>query len=637
MKPAVAGTAIPTTVGFILLCAGNSTRRILSAAIFYTASVGWTFHCRPAFRKAVSEYLGKEYKTVDEKIMAIKTKEKWQWLGKLYPAVFTRDRQVLLMSMDKFLSRNSTIVEPSYMFYNSDVIKDAVIFIDEFDATKETMLKNIIENGLRDKVNYVELFKDIYASLHMDEFPEVLTIPSRQRQEGQYRNQSLESVVEGIQEKADDIFRIYSLQFKHRTDGEVDENYQNYMFQDHQFHSILSDKDKRFITMSSDKKQRINTIRFEKNKPTVEKQNIQSMLGQLRGFIKFFQGAVNILAINYMQRKNEQRKPGEDAFTMEYAIRSVLDLFRLNRDCIDYLTSQIMIASHKVKGDIASADFDLSFYENGFRYYAFENNTNHDMQSQIMMYSFQNTPEKMLLRFCEKAKVIGISATATNAMHDFIIKNFYVELPEKRNYLFFNEEEDFNNVSVSFSKDNEHQRCLCEEGSKLQEMLEIPGVKELFVREGWAISYDNNDFIMTPPLWNNIYKGALGEVVGKYLFERMLGFEICDITDPELFELFDFVIPGEKVYLDFKNWHEGYTEEKNGILRKISDKAKKCSCKCVIVANIIAEKNWDISEVDFDGVHILSIPYLVKKGDNQMYWNKKAWDAVRRCIDEYNN
>ena len=30
-----------------------------------------------------------------------------------------------------------------------------------------------------------------------------------------------------------------------------------------------------------------------------------------------------------------------------------------------------------------------------------------------MMYSFQNTPEKTLLRFCEKAKVIGISATAT--------------------------------------------------------------------------------------------------------------------------------------------------------------------------------------------------------------------------------
>ena len=143
----------------------------------------------PVFRKLVSEYLSKEYTTVDEKIMAIKTKDKWQWVGKLYPAVFTRDRQVIFMSMDKFLSRNTTLVEPSYMFYNSDVIKDAVIFIDEFDATKETMLKNIIENGLRDKINYIELFKDIYASLHMDEFPTVLLSPSKQRLEGTYKNQ----------------------------------------------------------------------------------------------------------------------------------------------------------------------------------------------------------------------------------------------------------------------------------------------------------------------------------------------------------------------------------------------------------------------------------------------------------------
>ena len=96
-----------------------------------------------------------------------------------------------------------------------------------------------------------------------------------------------------------------------------------------------------------------------------------------------------------MQCKKEKRKEGEDAFTMESSIRSVLALFRLNDASIDYLTTQIMMTSHKIKGKIQPAEFDLSFYENGFRYYAFENNTEHDMQSQIMMYSFQNTPENM--------------------------------------------------------------------------------------------------------------------------------------------------------------------------------------------------------------------------------------------------
>ena len=312
----------------------------------------------PAFRRVVSEFLNKKYSTVEKKLYAIKTEKEWQWLGKLYPAVFTRDRQVLLMSMDKFLSRNTTIVEPSYMFYNSDVIKEAIIFIDEFDATKETILKKIIDNGLHDKINYIELFKDIYASLHMDSFPAVLTTPSEERKTSKYSNQSLEGIVEGIKEKADYIFDTYSLQFKHRTSGEVEDLYQNYLFQDHQFHSILNANNS-YITMTSDAKQRINSIGFAKTRPANEKNNIQVMLGQLRGFIKYFQGAVNILAINYMQCKKERRKDGEDAFTMEAAIRSVLSLFRLSPDSIDYLTSQIMISAHKIKGDIEPSDFDL--------------------------------------------------------------------------------------------------------------------------------------------------------------------------------------------------------------------------------------------------------------------------------------
>jgi hypothetical protein len=72
-----------------------------------------------------------------------------------------------------------------------------------------------------------------------------------------------------------------------------------------------------------------------------------------------------------------------------------------------------LVSAHKYKGEIQNTDFDLSFYQKGFRYYAFEDDYAHDMHSKIMMYSFQITPEKLLLRFCEKAKVLGISATAT--------------------------------------------------------------------------------------------------------------------------------------------------------------------------------------------------------------------------------
>ncbi len=1005
----------------------------------------------PAFRRVVSEYLDKKFPNAEKKLYAIKTDKDWQWLGTLYPAVFTRDRQVLFMSMDKFMSRNTTIVEPSYMFYNWDQLKDAIIFIDEFDAAKETILKNIIINGLRDRIDYIELFKDIYASLHTDTFPTALTTASS-RSADKFSSKALEDIVRGLREKADYIFGAYHLQYKHRTAGDIQDSYQNYLFQDHQFHSILNGNNS-YITMKNDPNQRINVIGFAKDKPKTEKHNIHVMLGQLRGFITYFQRAVYILAINYMQCKLERPSGDEDIFTMESAVRTVLALFRLSADSIDYLTSQIIMSTHKTKGDIEPGDFDLSFYENGFRYYAFVNDTTHDMQSKIMMYSFQNTPERILLRFCEKSKVIGISATATvpstvgnfdiehlrdklqkkyislsgddrrrlledfnksqagykdvnihvelfgekgaysdsswklvynneeiaqmiadevrrqfsseddknhyhkerylrialaykqfvihddirsflcvltkhpkkddknlnqtllfrifnmiakdnnsklaadsNVMYldgaeyddkkglllnklsndekifvisvyqtigagqnlqykvperlkdslikindrpsrgekdfdaiyldkpsnlivnlttdnleeqdfvkylfqmeflqesselssdaaftnirkafktylfgqknqekwvdvykkqsvllmntryiiqaigricrtnlkskniyvfadnriaesidqsvaegrffnpefmklldeikkyesakietgslenaaslravkvnkyimnmlnndwteskishwkelrkivlahptasrdeansSFIIKNFYAELPAKGNRMFFYQDADYNNVSVRFSKDQKHEMVLSEQESKLPDMLKIPGVRDLFERNGWACEFEENDYLMTPTLWNNIYKGALGEVVGKHLFSELINVELEEIEDVERFEVFDYKVPGTSVYIDFKNWHEGTTADKAQTIEKIERKAAQCGCKCVIIANIIASGQWEISDKKGD-IRIVSIPYLVMDKGDRVVGNKRAWDIIQECIDEY--
>ena len=193
--------------------------------------------------------------------------------------------------MDKFLARNATIVEPSYMFYNSKIIDNAVIFIDEFDATKETILRNIISNGLREKIDYIELFNDIYSVLHTIEFPKAMTAPSQKWTERQvannYKHSNLQFIVDNIREKADAIHTQYSLQFSHKTVSNEDAESRNFLFQDHQFHAIL-DGNKSYITTVSDSAERINAIQFSSEKPSSEDGNIQVLLGKLRGFIKYF-------------------------------------------------------------------------------------------------------------------------------------------------------------------------------------------------------------------------------------------------------------------------------------------------------------------------------------------------------------
>jgi len=101
--------------------------------------------------------------------------------------------------------------------------------------------------------------------------------------------------------------------------------------------------------------------------------------------------------------------------------------------------------------------------------------------------------------------------------------------------------------------------------------------------------------------------------------------------------MFDYEIEGSSVYVDFKNWQEGTTEDKNTVIKKIAGKAAKCGCKCVVVANIYAEGNWDISEVDMENIHIVSLPCLVKETDGKLSYDRAAWDILRRCIDEYKN
>lgn len=1004
----------------------------------------------PRFRRMLQDLLAKKFRTAEERIQAIKTDKDWQWVAELYPSVFMKDRQIIFMSVDKFLSLNSTIVEAPTMLYNSDMIDNAVIFIDEFDSTKETILKTIIQNGLRDKIDYVELFNEIYSVLHTHDFPTILTTPSKARREGRFKDQSLQDVINKTTKIADEIYDDFALQYSHRTENITDDNANNFLFQDHQYHSILNGNNA-YITSVTNKNNRINSIKFSNIRPSDSDRNIQVMLGKLRGFISYFMTTVKILAINYQQCKSERRKFNEDEFTLEEAIRTVLAEFKLSNVYINYLTSQILVSTHKYRGDVQLVDFDLTFYEKGFRYYAFEDDYVHDTQSKIMMYSFQITPEKMLLRFCERAKVLGISATATlnsmvgnydikylseklqdkyiditpqersrlkesfedsvkgydqvnihvgfigeneynaqswkqiadsdefanmcynyvnlhandekgtynqeryfrialayksfllqsdiqsflcvltkhprpndkNLNYDILIKlfgdiskfykmsfdknsivqldgeeydskkddiinrlgkgeklfvisvyqtigagqnlqypipakmekdlvkinerpisghkdfdaiylekptnlitvlenniseedfikyifyvemlqekpeisvrdasahikkafktfstsrrndtivskindcksviylstriiiqaigricrtnmkskniyiyadsrianridlevckgrefnrefvalmdtiketvsqpvdnrteelknkgqlqsirankyinsmilekwtenriscwkdlrdmvlkhptltreefdnkgiayNFYVEMPATNNRIFYKEEEDFNNVQVFFQKEDGVKE-VSEVASKLDALMKIDFLRKHFENHNWATYFHENSYVMCPPLFNNIYRGALGEVVGKALFYKYANVTLKEIEENELFEKFDYIVPGTSIYVDFKNWHENTYKDSDKEIIHISKKAKDCGCKCVIIANILAEQEWSIREQEIDGIRIVIVPALLSNSQNPAIV-LAAWDKIRECIRDYGN
>ena len=147
----------------------------------------------------------------------------------------------------------------------------------------------------------------------MNDFPKILTTASKQS-----KHQNYQFVIDNFREKADAIYSEYTLQFSHKTTTDVADHTRNFLFQDYQFRSIL-DGYTSYVTTTSDKKNRINSIGYFPNKSDDEKNNIQAMLSNIRGFILYFQNGIYMLATNYKQCKSERRKNGDDEFSLESA------------------------------------------------------------------------------------------------------------------------------------------------------------------------------------------------------------------------------------------------------------------------------------------------------------------------------
>lgn len=88
------------------------------------------------------------------------------------------------------------------------------------------------------------------------------------------------------------------------------------------------------------------------------------------------------------------------------------------------------------------------------------------------------------------------------------------------------------------------------------------------------------------------------------------------------------------IYVDFKNWQESTDFDWSKQINKIGLKAEKCGCKCVIIANIVADRNYKISSTTKNGVEILVIPSLLLEHPVQTD-NVEAWRKIKECIDRY--
>ena len=221
------------------------------------------------------------------------------------------------------------------------------------------------------------------------------------------------------------------------------------------------------------------------------------------------------------------------------------------------------------------------------------------------------------------------SPTCSKKEHDkdSIFREYYIELKEKCNSYFFAETGDFTEIRISFEKDkdaayrelipsdkqNSYQvvKQCCELNARLQEVLKYKGMKEHFKDKGYALEFKPNDYILSPILFQNFYKGRLGEVAGKYILETMLNIQLQRL-ETEIFEFFDYKLC-EGIYIDFKHWRANQLNATEYI-KKINGKLSAANGKKAYIINLFDEPNGNNQiTVSCDG-RIIEVPYLINKG-----------------------
>jgi len=127
----------------------------------------------------------------------------------------------------------------------------------------------------------------------------------------------------------------------------------------------------------------------------------------------------------------------------------------------------------------------------------------------------------------------------------------------------------------------------------LSSLMKCDLIRNHFIDKGYATSFEKNKYIMLPIIFNNIYKGALGEEVGSLLFKKMIGVELNEITDGKKFEKFDFEYNG--YYVDFKHWQN--TQYSKVDLEKFLGKAELVGAKKAFIVNVLGTNSNPITEV----------------------------------------
>lgn len=359
----------------------------------------------PEFRLDLKNEINNNLKTEKERINRLNQNE-YAWIKKLYPACLTKDRKVIFMTVSKFVAVNDPIINKPYRFVSNSIIDKSLIFIDEFDATKDVILNQDIENCCDFKIDLYSMFFSIVSSLKSRKFERTFFAGSLDENDSKSSISSFNKMKKVVIDAYDSFNLMYSFKLEKEEDGD-----RYFLFDDFSLHTISTGKNKKIYVNSSVEDSQ-NIIKFSDKDRDLT--SFYAIISTIKGATTYFINCCAMLARNYLNYHNEIAiKSQQELMEIDQAVSSILDPFNLDTN-VSKTVSRIIINNYSLHNNDKKKDtLDTDFYVNGFRYYDFKDDMSHDTSTKISMCYLDNTPENLLLSLSNRAMIVGLSATAS--------------------------------------------------------------------------------------------------------------------------------------------------------------------------------------------------------------------------------
>ena len=391
------------------------------------------------FRKRIRSILRENFRTSVEQRKAIKKKSEFQWIGELYPYIFIDEKKVIFMSMRKLLSGLSPLAGSGNSLLTEEFLNGAILFIDEYDATKKDVKDEIIEEQLRERLDLIRVFRSVHSALHSERFSNDLLDVLHMD------DYTLQKFYESIIIHANELYERFHLGLSYRQEDGLVDRKKNFLFYDSQFQTIL-EKGKYTIFAQEDKaRHRMSIIKGESGSSIDGNVAIQDLLRKVDAFMKRFSYFIWRWANAYMIKENSKRTERKakdgidlDMMTVDNAAYSIIDKFLSDRQ-----EKRIIFSYYSKMNMQAMRDgqrLPYSYFANGFTMFELEDNDANNDDTMMSMVKIKDTPESIMAFIAENALVFAISATAAipsatgNYCRDYlkeVLKDDFHSLPEE--------------------------------------------------------------------------------------------------------------------------------------------------------------------------------------------------------------